>query len=45
MASTHPNALLAPALAHHGITLSAQEVAWTADLRPAQNSVAQNSVT
>jgi N-acetylglucosamine-6-phosphate deacetylase len=34
MASTHPNALLTPALAHHGITLPDTKVAWTADLRP-----------
>jgi N-acetylglucosamine-6-phosphate deacetylase len=34
MASTHPNALLAPALAHHGIALAQAEVAWTDDLHP-----------
>ena len=34
MASTHPNALLARALAHHGITLPDAKVAWTADLHP-----------
>jgi N-acetylglucosamine-6-phosphate deacetylase len=33
MASTHPNALLAPALAHHGIALPHSKVAWTQDLR------------
>jgi N-acetylglucosamine-6-phosphate deacetylase len=35
MASIHPNTLLAPALAHHGIELAETEVAWTEDLRPA----------
>jgi N-acetylglucosamine-6-phosphate deacetylase len=35
MASTHPNALLAPALVHHGIVLPKTEVAWTNDLYPA----------
>jgi N-acetylglucosamine-6-phosphate deacetylase len=35
MASTCPNALLATSLAHHGITLPATRVAWSADLRPA----------
>jgi N-acetylglucosamine-6-phosphate deacetylase len=34
LASTHPNALLAPALAHHRITLPATPVAWTPDLHP-----------
>jgi N-acetylglucosamine-6-phosphate deacetylase len=34
MASTHPNALLAPALAHHGIAPAQTEVAWTDDLHP-----------
>jgi N-acetylglucosamine-6-phosphate deacetylase len=34
MASVHPNALLAPALAHHGISLSKTTVAWTPDLHP-----------
>lgn len=34
MASIHPNALLAPALAHHGIVLPDTEVAWSEDLRP-----------
>jgi N-acetylglucosamine-6-phosphate deacetylase len=34
MASTHPNALLAPALAHHGIALANAQVFWTSDLRP-----------
>jgi N-acetylglucosamine-6-phosphate deacetylase len=34
MASTHPNALLAPALTHHGIALPAARVAWTQDLHP-----------
>jgi N-acetylglucosamine-6-phosphate deacetylase len=34
MASAHPNALLAPALAHHGITLPATEVSWTAEFEP-----------
>jgi N-acetylglucosamine-6-phosphate deacetylase len=34
MASTHPNAVLAPALAHHGITLAKAVVAWTEDLHP-----------
>jgi N-acetylglucosamine-6-phosphate deacetylase len=34
MASTHPNALLAPALAHHRITLPTTRVAWTPDLHP-----------
>jgi N-acetylglucosamine-6-phosphate deacetylase len=37
MASTHPNALLAPALAHHGIALPNTTVIWTAGLQP-QNS-------
>jgi N-acetylglucosamine-6-phosphate deacetylase len=34
MASTHPNAIIAPALAHHGIALPPGRVAWTPDLRP-----------
>jgi N-acetylglucosamine-6-phosphate deacetylase len=34
MASTHPNALLAPALAHHGIALPETMVTWTGDLHP-----------
>jgi N-acetylglucosamine-6-phosphate deacetylase len=34
MASTHPNALLAPALEHHRITLPATRVDWTAELHP-----------
>ncbi|MEA2770021.1 MAG: N-acetylglucosamine-6-phosphate deacetylase [Acetobacteraceae bacterium] len=34
MASTHPNALLGPALAHHRITLPTTRVAWTPDLHP-----------
>ena len=33
MASTYPNALLAPALAHHRIELPATQVTWTDDLR------------
>jgi N-acetylglucosamine-6-phosphate deacetylase len=34
MASTQPNALLAPALAHHRIALPDSVVTWTADLHP-----------
>jgi len=34
MASTQPNALLAAALEHHGITLSGAEVTWSPDLHP-----------
>jgi N-acetylglucosamine-6-phosphate deacetylase len=34
MASAHPNALLAPALAHHRITLAKTTVSWTRDLHP-----------
>jgi N-acetylglucosamine-6-phosphate deacetylase len=34
MASTQPNALLAPALARHGITLPPTEATWTAELHP-----------
>jgi N-acetylglucosamine-6-phosphate deacetylase len=34
MASTHPNALLAPSLAHHGLRLPTTRVGWTADLHP-----------
>jgi N-acetylglucosamine-6-phosphate deacetylase len=34
MASIHPNALLAPALAHHGIALPNTKVTWTLDLQP-----------
>jgi N-acetylglucosamine-6-phosphate deacetylase len=34
MASTRANALLAPALAHHRITLAQTTVAWTEDLYP-----------
>ena len=34
MASTQPNALLAPALARRGIAWSTAPVRWTADLRP-----------
>jgi N-acetylglucosamine-6-phosphate deacetylase len=39
MASTHPNALLAPALAHHGIALPQTRVAWTETLHPRDISV------
>lgn len=35
MASTHPNALLAPALAHHGIAPPNAIVSWTGQLTPA----------
>lgn len=35
MASTHPNAIIAPALAHHRLVLPSSRVAWTVDLRPA----------
>nr|WP_294565273.1 amidohydrolase family protein [uncultured Rhodopila sp.] len=35
MASEHPAALLAPALAHHGVRLPDSEVAWTGSLHPA----------
>jgi N-acetylglucosamine-6-phosphate deacetylase len=38
MASTNPNALLAPALAHHGIALPVSRVAWTHDLHPVRIS-------
>jgi N-acetylglucosamine-6-phosphate deacetylase len=38
MASTQPNALIAPALAHHGIALPAITVSWTESLHPARNS-------
>ncbi|HEY1413056.1 MAG TPA: hypothetical protein VGF36_13000, partial [Rhodopila sp.] len=34
MASAHPNALLAPSLAHHGIALPTATVIWTEDLHP-----------
>ncbi len=34
MASTHPNALLAPVLAHHAIAPPRTQVAWTQDLHP-----------
>lgn len=34
MASTHPNALLAPALAHYGIAWPDTFVTWTHDLHP-----------
>jgi N-acetylglucosamine-6-phosphate deacetylase len=34
MASTHPNALLAPALTHHAIALPETRVTWTRDFRP-----------
>jgi N-acetylglucosamine-6-phosphate deacetylase len=37
MASTQPNALLAPALAHHGIARPVTQVTWTQDLHPAKN--------
>jgi N-acetylglucosamine-6-phosphate deacetylase len=37
MASTHPNAVLAPALAYHRITLPTARVAWTPDLHPTQS--------
>ncbi|MGD0102661.1 MAG: N-acetylglucosamine-6-phosphate deacetylase [Rhodopila sp.] len=43
MASTHPNALLAPALTHHGIALPATEVTWTADLHPSPPRAGQFS--
>jgi N-acetylglucosamine-6-phosphate deacetylase len=36
MASTHPNAIIASALAHHGIVLPPSRVAWTPDLHPTQ---------
>ncbi len=32
MASTQPNAILAPALAHHGIVLPQSQVVWTTEL-------------
>jgi N-acetylglucosamine-6-phosphate deacetylase len=35
MASSHPNGLLAPALAYHRIALPETRVAWTHDLHPA----------
>jgi N-acetylglucosamine-6-phosphate deacetylase len=38
MASTQPNALLAPALHHHGIASPVARVTWTQDLHPAKNS-------
>jgi N-acetylglucosamine-6-phosphate deacetylase len=38
MASTHPNALIAPALAHHGIAPPATTVSWTESLHPTRNS-------
>jgi N-acetylglucosamine-6-phosphate deacetylase len=38
MASSHPNALLTPALAHHGIALATTRVWWTDDLHPADLS-------
>jgi N-acetylglucosamine-6-phosphate deacetylase len=41
MASTHPNALLGPALAHHGITLPHTNVTWTADLHPIPRNTAR----
>ena len=34
MASTHPNALLAPALAHHRIALPKTQAAWSSDWHP-----------
>jgi N-acetylglucosamine-6-phosphate deacetylase len=34
MASTHPNALLGPALARHGIALAETRVGWTEELYP-----------
>jgi N-acetylglucosamine-6-phosphate deacetylase len=34
MASTHPNAILAPALAHHRIALPDTTVTWDPDLHP-----------
>ena len=34
MASTQPNAILAPALTHHGIVLPQAQVAWTEHLQP-----------
>jgi N-acetylglucosamine-6-phosphate deacetylase len=34
MASTHPNAILAPALAHHRIALLGTTATWDPDLRP-----------
>jgi N-acetylglucosamine-6-phosphate deacetylase len=37
MASTQPNRIIAPALAHHGIALPDASVAWTAELIPARN--------
>jgi N-acetylglucosamine-6-phosphate deacetylase len=38
MASTHPNALLAPALAHHRIALPETRVAWTFGLQPEKST-------
>jgi N-acetylglucosamine-6-phosphate deacetylase len=35
MASAHPNALMAPALAHHGIAVPETRATWTSDLQPA----------
>jgi N-acetylglucosamine-6-phosphate deacetylase len=37
MASTHPNALIATALAHHGIALPATTVSWSGSLHPLRN--------
>jgi N-acetylglucosamine-6-phosphate deacetylase len=36
LASTHPNVVLAPALAYHRIVLSTVRVTWTPDLHPTQ---------
>jgi len=36
MASTHPNAVLAPALVHHSIARPVTRVGWTQDLHPAR---------
>jgi N-acetylglucosamine-6-phosphate deacetylase len=40
MASSQPNALLAPALAYHRIALPETQVCWTENLHPARNSAA-----
>ena len=40
MASAHPEAVLAPALAHHGIRMADSAVAWTASLHPAAVTLA-----
>ena len=45
MASSHPAALLAPALAWHGITLNAGLVDWTNQLQPSRKTLDSSDIS